>query len=195
MLDESKKIFFTEKEWATLQTIENIGFKPISPTLSTEMLNLYMENYSCEKIAKVNKGFSETDVLYCRYKYGWDESRNQYAKQLQDMAVQKILKFKLEAIEFLTNMLSSLHKEEREKMLIYLQTGKEEDKPKVWATNISSYKAIIETIQKLTGESSVQKHEVKAEHKISTSPELRDAITKEIQSSLLKQLVLGKDKK
>jgi len=194
-MDETKKHYFTDQEWTSLEAIADKGVRPIAPTLAADMLNLFMENYSCSEIAKINKGLSEIDVLYCRYKYNWDEQRDKYAKELQEQVVQKLMKMKLESMEFLTNMLSVLHKDERQKMMTYLQTGKEEDKPKSWVNGIGAYKSIIETLQKLTGEDKVQKHEVKAEHRIISSPEIKKAITKEVQSSLLKQLTSGKNKK
>jgi hypothetical protein len=194
MLDDTKKPNFTEREWTLLSTVADTGVKPISPSLSAEMLNLYMESYSCEQIAHMNKGFAEVDVLYCRYKYDWDGQRDRYAKQLQEQVVQKLAKLKMESMEFLSNMLSILHKDEREKMIAYLQSGREEDRPKIWATNITTYKSVIETIQKLTGEDKIQKHEVKAEHRMIASPELKKAITKDIQTSLLRQLVTGPGK-
>ena len=195
MLDESKKALFSDKEWAMLETVAESGAKPVSATLAADMMNLYMENYSCAQIANLNKGFTELDILYCRYKYDWDAKRDQYAHQLQNMVIQKLAKLKLESVEFLTNQLAILHKEEREKVLRYLQTNNPEDKPSIWATNISSYKSLIEALQKITGEDKVQKHEVKAEHKIVASAELQGAITKEVQSSLLKQLATSKEKK
>jgi len=194
-MDESKKQYFTTEEWTSLLTVADKGVKPIAPSLAADMLNLFMENYSCTEIAKLNKGLSELDVLYCRYKYNWDEQRDKYARDLQDQVVGKLKKMKLESMEFLTNMLAALHKDERQKMMTYLQTGKEEDKPKLWANSITTYKGLIETIQKLTGEDKIQKHELKAEHRITNSNDIKDAITTEVHASLLKQLLASKDKK
>src|SRR5579871_5000532 len=105
-MDDTKKVFFTDKEWQLLLAAEENGVKAISPTLSAEMFNLFLENYSCAKIAEINKGFSETDVLYCRYKYNWDDQRNDYASMLQQQVLQKLQKVKFESLEFLTNMLA-----------------------------------------------------------------------------------------
>lgn len=197
--EDPKKVYFDDREWALLSVVLEKGAKPISPTLAASMFNLFLENYPCTKIAEINKGFTESDVLYCRYRFNWDDQRNQYADTLQQQMLNKLKKIQFESLEFLTNTLSVLHKSERDKMLTYLQTGKPEDKPEMWIKSIAGYKSIIETIQKLTGEDKVHKHEIKAEYRVSVaSKEVTDQMPKEVQSSLLKQLLAtkkGKDGK
>src|ERR1700677_701043 len=195
-MDENKKPYFTEEEWKALtEANDNTGTKGVSATLQGEMLNLYLEGYTCDKIAKLNKGYSEIDILMCRYKYNWDRAKNDYADNLQQQILQKLKKVQFESLEFLTNMLSVLHKDERQKMLTYLQTGKSEDKPEIWLSSISTYKSLIETIQKLTGEDKVHKHEIKSDIRIIASKEVSEQMPKEVQSSLLKQLLATKVKK
>ena len=119
---------FTERERGVLEKAEKEGIRPISPTLAAQMFELYLEGYSCEQIAKVNAPIREGEILFLRKKYQWDENKDNYCFNLQSQMRDKLMKQKLESLEFLTNMLAVTHKEHKEKSLRYLQTGKEEDK-------------------------------------------------------------------
>ena len=158
--------FFSEKEKELLSKVLVDGVRPISPVLAAQFFELFLEGYSCAAIAKNNGTFREADILYLRNKYNWDEQRDRYAQDLQNQIHGKLIKQKLESIEFLTNMLAVTHKEHKEKMLKYLQTGKEDDKPDNWITGPSSYKGILEAIQKLTGEDRITTQKVKSESKV-----------------------------
>ena len=187
---------FTEKEREILAETEDKGAKPVSPGMSAQMLELFMESYSCAEIAKMNKdkGLTEGDILVCRKKYKWDEQKEQYAVDLNRQVREKLIKSKLEAIEFLTNTLAITHKVNNEKIKKYLQTGKEEDLPEdiSWAKNPNAYRTLWETIQKITGEDRVQKQETKSEQKIIFESN-GNALTKSQQSALLKKLVKGNE--
>lgn len=187
--------FFTERELDILKDIEEAGLRPVSPSLAAQFFELFMEGYSCSLIAKHNPPFREGDVLFLRKKYKWDEVRDKYAFDLQVQMREKLMKQKLESLEFLTNMLSVTHKEHREKMLKYIQTGKEEDKPDSWISNPSSYKSILETIQKLTGEDRVTTQNIKSETKLTVeSSQPVNIITPELQTKILKRLSEAPDK-
>lgn len=194
-MDESKKAFFTEEEWKALEVATETGTRPISKTLQEEMYNLFLEGYDAAKIAKQNKGYSEIDILMTRYRGNWDENKLKYQDDLQEQILQKLKKTQFESLEFLTNMLSVLHKDERQKMLTYLQTGRKEDRPEIFVSSIGTYKSLIETIQKLTGEDKVQKHEIKSDIRIIASKEVSEKMPREVQSNLLKQLLASKGKK
>ena len=116
------------------------------------MFQLFLEGYSCSEIAKQNPPFNEIDLLYCRKKYNWDIEKDKYAMELQQRVREKLMKTKLESLEFLSNTLAASHKYHNAQLLKYIQSGKEEDKPENLISGTTSYKAIIETIAKLTGE-------------------------------------------
>jgi hypothetical protein len=179
---------FTERELAILKDADENGAKPISPTLSSQMYALFCEGYDCAQIAKQNSGLSEKDVLYARRKYNWDADRDQYAKALQQQVNEKLIKSKFESVEFLTNILAVTHKSYKEQALKYIQTGKEEDKPKDWEIkSVSAYKSILEAIDKATGA------DKKTESKITGAITVKNenpglTLTPELQSKLLKKL-------
>lgn len=151
---------FTKRELELYSKQIESGFKPISPVLAEQMYNLYLEGYSCYEIAKQNKSLSEEDILHCRYKYKWDELKDNYIMDRQKQITERLLKSKMESVEYLVNLLSVTHKANKEQILKYIQTGKEEDKPKDLLLGPSGYKSVIEMIQKITGEDRQSKVQV-----------------------------------
>ena len=181
---------WTKRELKILQEYKDSGIKPISPALASQLYTLFLEGYSCAEIARLNKdkGITEGDVLYCREKYKWDEQRDEYAVHLTNQVQQKLMKQKLESIEFLTNMLAVIHKENREVMLRYLQTGNPDDLPKIGSLKI--YKDILESLAKITGEDAVRKvkFEGKVEHDVKNDkPSI--VINEDLQTKLLQSLI------
>lgn len=180
---------FSQREKDILAETEKRGVKPISPTLAAQFFELFLEGYSCQQIAKQNPHFSEGDILFLRKKRNWDSDRDHYAYNLQVQIREKLIKQRLESLEFLTNMLSVTHKEHKEKVLRYLQTGKEEDRPENWITGPSAYKGILEAIQKLTGEDRVTTQNIKSESKVTVESNVPvTVISPELQTKMLKKL-------
>ncbi len=181
---------WTVKELDTLKAIEESGAKPISTTLATQMFQLFLEGYTCAEIAKQNKGFTEGDILYCRKKYKWDNERDEYVIQLNNQIKQKIMKQKLESAEFLTNMLSVIHKEHRDVMLKYLQTGNPDDLPKIGS--LRTYKEVVEILSKITGEDSTKRIKLDAKIQQDTNVKVENPgglqLSPELQTKLLKAL-------
>lgn len=181
---------WSKKELDLLQQVEENGARPISVSLASQMFSLFLEGYSCADIAKLNKGLTEADILYCRKKYNWDEERDTYAIQLTHQVKQKMFKQKLESVEFLTNMLSVIHKEHKEVMLKYLQTGNPDDLPKIGS--LRSYKEVVETLAKITGEESTKKIKfdgtIKQDVNVKTDGSPAMTLPQELQTKLLQVL-------
>jgi len=186
---------WTSKELEVLQDYEQKGVRPLAPSLAGQMFNLFLEGYSCADIAKLNKGLTEGDILFARKKYNWDSERDNYMIQIKNQVAQKVLKQKMESVEFLTNMLSVIHKEHKDVMLRFLQTGNVEDLPKIGS--LRTYKEIIETLAKITGEDSVKKLKVDGKIQQETtiksdgSASMNIPLTPELQTKLLQALVEG----
>lgn len=184
---------WTKKEMDVLKSVDETGAKPISVTLDSQMYNLFLEGYSCATIAKLNKGFTEADILYCRQRNKWDEKRNEYAAHLANQVHQKMAKQKLESIEHLTNILSVLHKANRDLMMKFLQTGNMDDFPQI--ASMKQYKDVIEILAKITGEDNTKrvkfdgKMQIDGTVKTDTPPPM--LISTELQTKLLQ--VLARD--
>jgi hypothetical protein len=184
---------WTSKELEVLRDYEQKGVRPLAPSLAGQMFNLFLEGYSCADIAKLNKGLTEGDILFARKKYNWDSERDNYMIQIKNQVAQKVLKQKMESVEFLTNMLSVIHKEHKDVMLRFLQTGNVEDLPKIGS--LRTYKEIIETLAKITGEDSVKKLKVDGKIQQETtvksdgSASMNIPLTPELQTKLLQALV------
>jgi hypothetical protein len=180
---------FSQRELKLLEEVKESGARPISATLAAEMYHLFLEGYSCGEIAKQNLPLTEGDVLYCRSRFKWDDEKDLYAFELQRRVKEKLMKTKLESLEFLSNTLAASHKYHNQKLLKYLQSGKDEDKPENLISGTTSYKAIIETIAKLTGEDRIQKIESKSSVDVNIKNDDAKAISKELHSQILAELV------
>jgi hypothetical protein len=152
--------FFNSRELELLKEAEDTGSKPISATLAAQMYHLFLDGYDCKEIARINPAFTEKDILVCRNRNNWDEDAREYTKNLSKQIEERLLKNRLESIEYITNHMSVVHKDFRDKTLKFLQTGKEEDKPEVWAKSPMGYKSLLETLQKLTGEDRTTKTKI-----------------------------------
>lgn len=188
--EQARAAYFTHKERDLLKDAIENGAKPASVTLVNQLYNLFIEGYSCKEIAALNPGLSEKDIIYYRFRNAWDRQREEYSLKLKGQIHEKMIKQKLESVEFLTNMLAVYHKDQRAKMLRYLQTGKEEDRPETWITGSTSYKSIVEVLQKITGEDRVTRQEIKTESKseVKISGSINTPLTPELQDLLLKRL-------
>lgn len=184
---------WSEKELLLLREAEIIGSRPISPTLAAQMFALFLESYSCAEIAKQNKGLSESDILVCRHKFKWDEEKDRYAFDLNRQIREKLVKAKLEALEYLTNKLSVVHKVDKEQTLRYLQTGKKEDLPADWQMTPTAYKSIFETIQKVTGEERISKQEITS--KVTVEDNRSPDVDPTLQSKMLRLFASEEKKK
>lgn len=163
-------IYFTQKELSTLKDIQETGAKPIAASLAQSLYNLFLEGYSCLEISKQGKGLSEGDILYLRWKNKWDQSKSDYMIDLQNQVTGKLMKSKLEAVEFLTNQMSAIHKSNKEQTLKYLMSGLPEDMPKELG-KLNGYRQIVELLQTVTGEDKVQK--LKIDQKSESSIQIR----------------------
>lgn len=187
-------IGWTEREKTLLKEVEDKGFKPIAPTLSSQMAALFLQGYSCAEIAAQNKTFSESDILYCRKKFNWDRERDEYTANLTRRARESLQRQKMESIEFLTNTMSVMHKQHRDKMLRYLQTGNPEDLPEFQITSMKMYKEVIETISKVTGEDkdktpkSLTQINVNNQSVAVKTDSERPTLTQELQEKILRAL-------
>jgi hypothetical protein len=139
----------------------------------------------------MNKGFTESDILFLAEKFEWHRRRDEYAKNLQEQVGQKLAKQELESIEYLTNLLSVAHKQHKDQMVKYLQTGKKEDLPDNSITSLKAYKDAIELIQKVTGKDKITKQEIKSETTttVKLDESSRKSLTPDMQTKILEQML------
>jgi hypothetical protein len=190
---------FNPRELEILESYKKIGIRPMSPALVAQFYELFLENYSCAEIARLNKGISEGDVLFAAEKFEWHRKRDEYAKGLQEQVGQKMAKQELESIVHLTNLISVAHKQHNEQMIKYLQTGKKEDLPDNSINSLKSYKDAIDLLQKITGKDKITKQEIKTEnHSVTTfkiDPEFKKELTPQVKEALLEQMINEKEGK
>lgn len=184
-------------ELALLEEAKQEGTKPVAASLAAQFYELFLEGFTCKEIAKQNPVFTEKDILFCREKYAWDQSKEEYAQILKTRIHEKLAKNKLETVEFITNMMSITHRDYNKQAQKYIQTGKEDDKPDTWIKNSSSYKAVVEILQKVTGEDKITKQKISGDININTtnSPGKTTDISVDLQSKILEVLAQSLDKK
>lgn len=177
---------YSQREAELMLRVEREGCRIIAAAPASRLFKLFLEGYTCQEIAKTSKTWTEDEVLYARKYYNWDLQRFEYSNALNDRVKDKLIKSKLESIEFLTNILNMSHLEHKEKMLKYMATGNEEDKPETWIKGPGAYKQIVEILQKVTGEDKVQTQKHKIEGTIDQNTNIK--LDKE-STDLLKKIL------
>ena len=139
---------------------------PLSPKTSAELFNLFLNQASCEEIARLNPGMGLGAIVRARVDLNWDEKREVYLEMLHDSTKLKAGKTQLEAIDFATNFMSVYHKMFNDKFKKYLQTGNPEDLGDFEHMSFKQYKDNVEMLLKLTGQDTQQRVSGTITHKV-----------------------------
>jgi hypothetical protein len=151
---------YTEHEVSLMVTAEKYGCRVLAPETASGLFRLFLQGYSCGEIARNSKKWKEVEVLWARKMYNWDLQRVEYADSLNKRVRDQLFKSKAESVEFLTSMLNMTHDEYRDKLMRYVVSGNQEDRPDTWADSPSGYKRIIEVLQMVTGEDKKSKVDI-----------------------------------
>lgn len=149
----------------------------LSPVLSDQLYEVFLQGTSCEEIARNNPGISLGQVLEARLASHWDDRRTRHLEDLLDNAKGRLQQTHLEAAEFVRGYLTAVHKALGSKSKKFLQTGQMKDFPKFtdevsWAR----YKQATELLMKLTGQN-VERQQVSGvvEHRVTVTRPPSDA--------------------
>ena len=123
-----------------------------APSLEAQWFQLFLEGYTASEIQRLNPQYPLGMVLHAQVKYGWDARKDDYAVQLQQRVMEKLMRTQLEAVNFVSDLIAASHKRYGEKVKRYIQTGDEKLLDGVEIASLGSYRGAIETLHKLTGQ-------------------------------------------
>jgi hypothetical protein len=156
----------TEEEAKILSKWIEDGKPGVSKYKAERLGEIYCLGYSCREITRWFPEFPLEIVLWSRVYYKWDELRDQYRTQVQKEIIQSALSTRLDAIRFLSEVISASHTKWRKEILSYLaDPDKQEKPPKILPDNIYNYSQIVNQLKELLEPAQGKKGE-----EISSSP-------------------------
>jgi hypothetical protein len=140
-----KKIY---EDW-----LENKNKPSISPATAAKLFGLFVHGVSCQEICNLNApAFCIEQVIEARVRDQWDEKRRAYTDDLYSGVVNNVRQTQVESIEFVSDLLAASHKLHGQKLKRFIQTGDETQLTGMTVDSFRTYKAVCETLLKLTGQ-------------------------------------------
>ena len=137
----------------------------LSPGLSDQCYSLFEAGHTCEEIHEVNKGLSLGTIVRARVDHHWDERRLAHFESLRTQARTQAQHLALDSLSFLGDLMSAIHKHDREKLQRFILTGDTSELATVLVTGsgFKTYKEIIELLLKLTGQDATKTQNIHGE--------------------------------
>lgn len=156
----------TEDEAKALSKWIEDGKPGVSKHKAERLGEIYCLGYSCREITRWFPEFPYEIILWSRVYYKWDELRDQYRNQVQKEVLQAALNTRIDAIRFLSDIISASHLKWRKEILAYLADPEKHEKPpKILPDNIYNYSQIVNQLKELMEPPAGKKGE-----ELSTSP-------------------------
>lgn len=141
----------TEDEAKVLAQWVEDGKPGVSKYKAERLGEIYCLGYSCKEISRWFPEFPYEIILWSRVYYKWDQLRDQYRNQVQQEIVRAALSTRLEAVRFLSDIITASHVKWRKEILSYLaDPDKFEKPPKILPDNIYNYSQIVNQLKELT---------------------------------------------
>ena len=190
----------TEEEAKILSKWIEDGKPGVSKYKAERLGEIYCLGYSCWEITRWFPEFPLEIVLWSRVYYKWDELRELYRTQVQKEIIQSALSARLDAIRFLSEVISASHVKWRKEILSYIaDPDKQEKPPKILPDNIYNYSQIVNQLKDLLEPNQSKKGEelsttplvsVNISNAESKKPDIvvKNATTEEIKAALMKDI-------
>ena len=138
---------FTDEELEILNKYLLKKEKLLSPTTSTKLLDLYYEGHSIEHINELFPQWSVGALLSARHTYEWDKQKEKYIQDMMDQFRGRLVKSKLESVNYLMSQLTLTHKEFAKEMDAYIKDPSEENLPKMRIKGNREYREMMKALQ------------------------------------------------
>lgn len=148
----------TPRERSAYEFLVKANQPRLSPTLSSQLYELFLAGKSCEEIVRLNPGISLGQVVRARVEDNWDERKERHTTQLMDGIRERVQHSTIENVAFLSDLLAATRKYYGDKIAKYLQTGNVDD---LGATvnligSMKAFKETAELMMKMTGQESTK---------------------------------------
>ncbi len=124
----------------------------LSADTQMKMFTLFLNGHPCEEIQTLNKQFSLGQILTARIEGQWDKRRRDHVEALYANVLSRVQQSSVEAVGFIADQMAAIHKHFGDKAKKYLQSGNPADFDDFGVDGIRSYKTLVETWQKMTGQ-------------------------------------------
>ena len=138
------------------EALKRVGTNPankLAPATAAEFFALFLQGYSCEKIAEQNPNFGSLGlglIVRARIEHNWDLERDKHIQDLMVGAKQALEKSTLDAIQFTSDGMAVFHKLVGNRFRKYLQTGDEECLGDFRDMSFKSYRDFVALLKTLT---------------------------------------------
>jgi hypothetical protein len=121
----------------------------MAPTTAANFFTLFVEGYSMEQMIKANPSWKLGCVVDARIRYKWDERLQQHIEEVHRQALERMSKFKSEAINHILDTLTVVHQVNRDAMMKYIQNPIEENIPDSGKLTTREYKDLLESLERV----------------------------------------------
>jgi hypothetical protein len=188
-LMETWSKILTKEEVDTLVKFQESNNSSIPIIESLKLYEEFINGASCENIAKANPEFALGAIIEARIQHKWDERRDEYLANLYRFANERAMQVQMEAVSYVSDILTATHKLMGSKYKKYIQTGNPIHLEGLDISNPKEYKNTIELLMKLTG----QDNKKQIIQKVTIEERSKSKKIVEVDNSkLLKQLDLDK---
>lgn len=161
-----------------LEWLEKKTKPSLSPSLSTQLFQLFLNGYSCDEICEHhNKIYPIGQILEARVRDEWDRRRKEHLDQLYSKVFDRVKQTQFESVAFTSDLLAAAHKLYGQKIKTFLETGKEDDLGEAQGLikSLDAYRKVAEMLLKLTGQDKSKEANLKIQ--AVSSPATTGAIT------------------
>lgn len=163
----------THREEAAYRMHLKASEPPLSPSLQMQLFELYLNGYSCEQIASLNRGIRLGAIVRAFKEGDWMNKRGAYINHLLENVKDRVQQVQCEAVVFASDLLAVAHKMFGGKLQRYLQTGDESELGGLAINSLKQYKETVDLLLKLTGQDGTKKLSVSGEikHGLEATPQ------------------------
>lgn len=146
---------FTPYEWRAYEAHKKAlavrKESSLSPLLSAQLFESFLQNRECADIARDWKGVQLGQVVAAAVDGDWHDRRDEYSTRLHERVVIRAEQAAAESVDFVADILSVAHKQHGAALRRYLSTGNLEDLDGFEVKSIDQYRKVIQTFLELTG--------------------------------------------
>lgn len=155
---ELAKADFSPEDQIILTAYVEKGGHPLSPVISTNMFELFLNGSDAHEIHRLNSAFPLGAIMDAQIRYKWTAARDADALARQSKMRDTVMRAQVATTELMSDMLVAANKQHSDKLKKFIQTGDEKDLD--GALNIESLHSLLkitEGLLKITGQDRVSK--------------------------------------
>lgn len=145
------KALLNPKELEALNRVIANPANRLSPATAARFFNLFLQGYSCEKIAEQNRGMGSLAlglVVRARIEFDWDLQRDEHSRELMAQVRLGAMQAVQESVRFSADGMAVFHRLVGDRFRQFLQSGDKEDLSELGNMPMSLYFRFADAIRK-----------------------------------------------